>query len=140
MKLSLTQLRLRIRAKLVIKTWRLILFREAAGERRAGCQLPGLYQWQTRHRPEHSEQCILSDNREKLMNTNQSIVITLLLYILEQNCLRASNSIKSSSSQKVSFINSSSVVQVDVGREAVLECLIQNLSNNNLVRTTSSIF
>ena len=71
----------------------------------------------------------------KLMNPNQTVtIIFFMLHIFAEKSPKATNSLTSSSSKKVSFINSSSVLKVDVGREAILECLIQNLANNHLVR------
>ena len=60
------------------------------------------------------------------MNTNKAI--TTVLFLVHVSPLATI-----SLPQQVSFVNSSSQLQVEVGREAVLECLIQNLANNHLV-------
>ena len=88
-----------------------------------------------------TEDCVHCQSEEvlrRLMNTNQTIIIILLSLVFEENS-RASNSSTSPSTPRVSFINSGSTVEVELGSEAVLECLIQHLANNHLVREIPNI-
>ena len=55
-------------------------------------------------------------------------VLLLTFYTFTISC----NS--SSSSSEVSFVNTSSIVRVAMGQEAVMECATENLANNHLVR------
>lgn len=59
-------------------------------------------------------------------------VLLLTFYTFTTSC----NS--SSSSSGVSFVNTSSIVRVSLGEEAVIECATEHLANNHLVRERKS--